>query len=149
LFGVLLVHASARVEVVGFVTVRDPGALGAVAMVTVAVMVLVPFAFVAVRVYVVVEVGFTLVDPTRVEVEKLPGVIASEVALPTFQESVDVPAEATIVGEAVKEVMVGVLFPALNAIIPTVILVPPTSVIVAAVDPAVAWISSSVSKPSI
>ena len=109
MFGVLLVHASARVEVVGLVTVRDPGALGAVATVTVVVRVVVPFAFVAVNVYVVVEVGFTVVDPMRVEVEKEPGVIARDVALVTFQDSVDVPAEATIVGDAVKEEMVGVM----------------------------------------
>ena len=55
----------------------------------------------------VVDVGFTIVDPMRVDVEKLPGVMVSDVALPTFQESVDVPAEATIVGDAEKEVRMG------------------------------------------
>ena len=43
----------------------------------------------------------------RVEVEKLPGVMASEVAFVTFQLRVDVPAEATTVGLAEKEEMVG------------------------------------------
>jgi hypothetical protein len=88
---------------------RFCGALGAVATVTVVVRVVVPFAFVAVNVYVVVEVGFTVVDPMRVDVEKEPGVIARDVALVTFQDSVDVPAEATIVGDAVKEEMTGVM----------------------------------------
>ena len=102
-------------------TVSPVGMVGVVvSTVTVAVCVLVPFAFVAVRVYVVVEVGFTVVDPMRVEVEKLPGVITREVALPTLQESVLVPAERTIVGEAIKEEIVGVLLPALNAIMPMV-----------------------------
>ena len=53
--------------------------------------------------------GFTVVDPMRVEVEKLPGVMATDEALLTFQESVLVPAEATTPGEALKEEMVGVM----------------------------------------
>ena len=51
--------------------------------------------------------GFTVVDPTRVEVEKFPGVIATEEAFAMLQESVLVPAEATTVGAAVKEEMTG------------------------------------------
>jgi hypothetical protein len=48
LFGVLLAHERARVEVVALPTVRLPGAVGAVATLTVVVAVLVPLAFVAV-----------------------------------------------------------------------------------------------------
>ena len=107
MFGVLLAQARERVDVVGLPTVKLPGAMGAVATCTIAVMVLVPFAFVAVRVYVVVEVGFTVVDPMRVLVLKLPGVMATLLAFVTFQERVLVPAEATTVGEAEKEEMVG------------------------------------------
>jgi hypothetical protein len=55
----------------------------------------------------VVEVGFTVVDPMRVEVEKVPGVMATEPALLTFQERVDVPAEATTPGDAEKAVIAG------------------------------------------
>jgi hypothetical protein len=88
--------------------VRDCGAVGAVATFTVAWAVDVPFPFVAVRVYVVVEVGFTVVDPTRVLVEKPPsGDMATELAFVMFQESVEVPAEATMPGEAAKEEMEG------------------------------------------
>jgi len=49
----------------------------------------------------------------------LPGVMATDDAFVTLQESVDVPAEATIVGDAAKEVMVGVLLvlPASNVTI--------------------------------
>ena len=72
----------------------------------VAVEVLLP-AFVAVRVYMTVEVGFTVIEPTRVEVEKEPGVITTELAFETFQVRVEVPRDATIVGEAVKEEMDG------------------------------------------
>ena len=50
MFGVELAHARERVEVVGLPTVNDPGAVGAVATATDVVAVLVPFAFVAVRV---------------------------------------------------------------------------------------------------
>ena len=71
--------------------------------------VLVPFALVAVSVFVIVDVGFTLVDPMSVDVLKLPGLIATEEAFVTFQERVLVPAERTSVGEAEKELMVGVL----------------------------------------
>ena len=47
LFGVLDAQESARVEVVGPLTVNDPGAAGAVATLTEVVAVNVPFAFVA------------------------------------------------------------------------------------------------------
>ena len=56
-----------------------------------------------------VLVGFTVVDPTRVLVLKLPGVMATDEALVIFQERVLVPAEATTPGEEVKEEMVGVV----------------------------------------
>ena len=91
-----LMEEAARLEMVRLSTV------------TVVVAVLVPFAFVAVNVYVIVEVGFTAVDPTAVDVENDPGVIAMEVMVPVaFQESVLVPAEATTLEEAAKEEMVG------------------------------------------
>ena len=50
LFGVELAHERASVEVVGLPTVNDPGAVGAVATLTLVVAVEVPFAFVAVKV---------------------------------------------------------------------------------------------------
>ena len=81
------------------ISVWDTG----VAVRPVGVVVLVPFAFVAVSVYVVVEVGFTIVEPESVLVEKLPGVIERDVAFATFQESVDDPDGATSVGDAEKE----------------------------------------------
>jgi hypothetical protein len=85
-----------------------PGIVGAVeSTVTVVAAVLVPFAFVAVRVYVIVDVGFTVVDAMSVLVLKEPGVMATELAFVMFQESVLVPAEATIDEEAVKEKMSG------------------------------------------
>ena len=107
LFGVDTDHERERVEVEGLPTVKLPGAVGAVATWTVVVAVEVPFAFVAVRVYMTVEVGFTVIEPTRVEVEKEPGVITTELAFETFQVRVEVPRDATIVGEAVKEEMPG------------------------------------------
>jgi hypothetical protein len=58
-------------------------------------------------VYIVVDVGSTYLDPASVEVEKLPGEIATDEAFETFHASVDVPAEATIEGEAVKETIEG------------------------------------------
>jgi hypothetical protein len=57
----------------------------------------------------VVEVGFTVTEPIRVLVLTLPGVIATDDALVMFQERVLVPAEATTVGDAEKEEMVGVI----------------------------------------
>ena len=53
------------------------------------------------------EVGFTVHDPTRVEVDNVPGVMATEDAFVIPQESALAPAEATTVGEALKEEMVG------------------------------------------
>jgi hypothetical protein len=105
-----LVHERESVEVVGLPTEKDPGAVGAVATDTDVVAVVVPFAFVAVIVYIVVEVGFTDVDPMRVLVLKPPGVIATDEAFVIFHESVDVPAEATSVGDAEKEEMEGIPF---------------------------------------
>jgi hypothetical protein len=108
LFGVLAVQESARVELVGLPTERLPGAVGAVATAMEVVAVLVPLLFVAVIVYILVLVGFTVSDPMRVLVLKPPGVIATDDALLIFQESDDAPAEATTVGEPPKEEMVGV-----------------------------------------
>ena len=48
LLGVELAHERERVEVVGLPTVKEPGAVGAVATETEVVAVVVPFAFVAV-----------------------------------------------------------------------------------------------------
>ena len=50
LFGVLVVQERERVEVVGLLIVREPGAVGAVATEIAVVAVLVPLAFAAVRV---------------------------------------------------------------------------------------------------
>jgi hypothetical protein len=58
---------------------------------------------------VVVEVGFTVNEPTSVLVLKLPGVMATDEAFVTLKESVLVPAEATTPGEALKLVMEGVM----------------------------------------
>ena len=77
------------VEVPVALATTEVGVEGGVAsIVTLVVAVLVPFAFVAVKVYVVVEVGFTVVEPMRVLVLKLPGVMATEEAFETFQERV-------------------------------------------------------------
>jgi hypothetical protein len=110
LFGVLAVHERERVETVGVPTERLPGAVGAVATAIDVVAVDVPFAFVAARVYTVVDVGFTVKDPIRVLVEKLPGVMTTEEAFVMFQLKVLVPAEATIEGDAEKEEMAGTPF---------------------------------------
>ena len=54
-----------------------------------------------------VDVGVTVVEPTRVEVENDPGVIATDDAFVIFQESVEGTPEATREGDAVKEAIVG------------------------------------------
>jgi hypothetical protein len=51
--------------------------------------------------------GFTVMDPMRVLVVESTPWMATELALLTFQERVEVPLGATMVGEAVKEVMEG------------------------------------------
>lgn len=81
---------------------------------TVVVAVLVPFAFVAVRVYVVVDVGFTVSNPMRVDVERLPGVMATDDAFETAQLKVEVPFVTMALGEAIKEETVGGLLAASN-----------------------------------
>ena len=80
-----------------------------------------------------------------VEVDNVPGVMATEDALVILQESVLVPAEATVVGEAPKEVMVGDEPPPLVGVHvpdevkvqisfpPEVVCVPPVAVICAEV----------------
>jgi hypothetical protein len=99
---------SEMVEVVVPVTESEPGMVGVVeSTVTVVVAVLVPFAFVAVKVYVIVEVGFTMNDPTSVLVLNEPGVMATDDAFVTLKERVEVPAGATTLEEAVKEEMEG------------------------------------------
>jgi hypothetical protein len=100
LLGVLDVHKRESVEVVGLPTENDPGAVGAVATDTDVVNVDVPLKLVAVIVYTVVDVGFTVIDPMRVDVEKLPGVMATDEAFVIFHESVDAPAETTTAGDA-------------------------------------------------
>ena len=106
--GVELAHARERVEVVGLPTVKLPGAVGAVATATLVVAVLVPFAFVAVRVYIVVEVGFTVIELEAVDVLKPPGLMAMFVIVPVaFQLRTEAEPLATTVGEAVKEAMEG------------------------------------------
>ena len=83
------------VEVVSPVTVTEE------------VAVEVPVPFVAVRVYIVVEVGERMRDPTSVLVEKEPGVMATDEAFVRSQESVDDAPETMDAGEDVKEKMVG------------------------------------------
>jgi hypothetical protein len=56
---------------------------------------------------VIVEVGFTVVEPMRVDVLKEPGVMATDDAFVTLKERVLVPVEATMVPEAVKEEIEG------------------------------------------
>ena len=66
-----------------------------------------PLLLVAVKVYTVVEVGLTFVDPIRALVLKEPGVMDNKDASLTFQDRVEVPPEETEVGEAEKEDMAG------------------------------------------
>ena len=102
-------HVSVIVDVPVPVAASDAGVVGGVeSIVTVVVAVDVPLLLVAVRVYVVVEVGFTFHEPARVDVENDPGVMAMEEAFETFQERTDELAERMGVGEAVNEEMVGV-----------------------------------------
>jgi DTW domain-containing protein YfiP len=75
--------------------------------ITFAVAVLVPFAFVAVRVYSVVEVGLTAAEPTRVVVLMFPGEMVTDEALVISQLSVEVPFAVMDDGEAEKEEMMG------------------------------------------
>ena len=77
--------------------------------VTVACAVFEPEEFVAVRVYVVVAVGLTLVEPLADVEVKDPGVMAMVVAPPVAQLRVLLVPELIVVGLAVKELMVGVL----------------------------------------
>jgi len=106
---------------VGPVTVKLSGTVGAwESTITVVVAVLVPLMFVAVRVYVRVEVGLTSVDAMRVLVLNEVGAIATELAFVTFQERVEVPAEPTMVPEAEKEMMDGTELAGLNVAIDAV-----------------------------
>jgi hypothetical protein len=54
-----------------------------------------------------VTAGFTAVEPERVVVVNVPGVIAIDVAFVTIQESVDAPFGATRVGLAAKDEIAG------------------------------------------
>jgi hypothetical protein len=84
------------------------GVEGGAATATVVWAVEVPFALVAVRVYVVVDVGFTVTEPEAVEVENEPGVMAIELAFVTFQERVDDAPDAAVEdGDAVKDEIFG------------------------------------------
>lgn len=78
-----------------------------VVTVTFAVEVMEPAELVAVRVYVVVAVGLTLVEPFADDEVKVPGVIARLVAPLVVQLSVLLEPELMVVGLAVKELMVG------------------------------------------
>jgi hypothetical protein len=78
------------------------------AMLTVAVAVDEPDALVAFSVYVVFAVGLTFVEPLAAVDVKLPGVMAMLVAPVVAQLSVLLDPEGTLVGLALKEVMVGV-----------------------------------------
>lgn len=94
------------------------GVVGAMeSMVTLVVAVVVPFAFVAVRVYVVVLVGFTVVEAIRVLVEKLPGVMATEEAFEIFHKSVEEAPDRMKDGEAENDEMPGGAVADLNAAI--------------------------------
>jgi hypothetical protein len=108
LLGVELAHERERVEVVAPDTANEPGAVGAVATLTVVVAVLVPFAFVAVRVKTVVapSAGVVVLVPVTAPT---PWSMESEVALLTVQLKVEVPFRATVAGEALKPVMEGVM----------------------------------------
>jgi hypothetical protein len=77
--------------------------------VTFAVAVDEPVELVAVSVYVVVEVGLTLVDPLAEVEVKFPGVIAMLVAPVADQLSVLLEPEEILVGFAVKELIDGLL----------------------------------------
>lgn len=100
---------SAMVEVPVGVARSEPGVVGGVeSMVIVVVAVEVPFVLVAVTVKTVVETGFTVTEPMRVDVlESAPLSMRTEDAFVMFQESVEVPAERTKEGEAEKEEMLG------------------------------------------
>ena len=90
------------------VLVAFKGAVGAVATLTEVVAVLVPFAFVAVRVKTVVapSAGVVVLVPVTVPT---PWSMESELALLTFQLKVEVPFKATVAGDALKAVMEGVM----------------------------------------
>jgi len=89
-------------------TVRDWGDEGTVAIATEVVAVEVPFAFVAVRVYIVeVEsVGVVVEVPVTVPIV---GLIESDVAPLTLQESVEVPFKTTAGGDALNEEIEGTI----------------------------------------
>ena len=105
-------HARDMVEVPVGVATSEEGVVGPEeSMVIEVVAVEVPFGFVAERVYTMVLVGLTVVEPIRVEVERPPypvAVMATDEALLTFQERVDVPEERTTEGKEEKEEMAGV-----------------------------------------
>ena len=106
MLGVELAHERERVEVVAPDTANEPGAVGAVATLTVVVAVLVPFAFVAVRVKTVVapSAGVVVLVPVTAPT---PWSMESEVALLTVQLRVEVPFRATVAGNTEKEEMEG------------------------------------------
>lgn len=77
------------------------------ATVTLAVAIVDPTPLVAVRVYVVVVVGFTPVDPLADVDVNVPGVMAMLAAPEVTQLSVLFAPELTVAGLAVNELMVG------------------------------------------
>lgn len=66
-----------------------------------------PPAFIAVSVYVVVEVGIIVVEPERLVDEKVPGEIVMDDAFETFHESTVEEPAAICEGDALKEEIVG------------------------------------------
>lgn len=76
---------------------------------TCAVAVTAPAALVAVNVYVVVALGVTVVEPLATAEVNVPGVIAILVAPVDIQFNVLLEPETTLDGEAVNDVMVGLL----------------------------------------
>jgi hypothetical protein len=88
--------------------IKFAGTVGGVASTWMLVIaVFVPFAFVAVRVYTVVEAGFIVVEPATSAVEKDPGVIVIDDALVTFHERVAGDPAAICEGEALNNEITG------------------------------------------
>jgi len=100
-------HEREILKAVDVVTVREPGIVGAVASTdTDVVAVVVPFAFVAVKVkrVVVARAGVVVLVPVTVPIV---GLMEREVALDAVQLRVLVPFNATSVGDAEKDEMEG------------------------------------------
>ncbi|MGA9671680.1 MAG: hypothetical protein WBQ94_20890, partial [Terracidiphilus sp.] len=101
-------------------------------MVTFAVAVVEPTAFVAVSVYVVVAVGLTVVEPLADVDVNVPGVMARLVDPDVTQLSVLLEPELMLAGFAVNEVIVG-LFPATVTVTIAVDVVDPAALVAVSV----------------